>query len=118
MRKLVFGLLALGLFLGTGESADKKKKKANAPIQGKVFSVDAEKGSVRLLITTRNKKEKTETDAAYQVDDDTKIIINGKDKKEYEGKEGLKYVNKDDMATVVLDSDFKTISITISPGKK
>jgi hypothetical protein len=121
MRKAIFVVLGLGLalLLGTGESAAQKKKKANGPIQGKVFAVDEEKGFIRLLVQTRNKKETSTTDPLYKIDDDTKIIINtGKDKKEYMGKEGLKEVKKDDQATVVIDSDFKTISVTINPGKR
>jgi hypothetical protein len=119
MRKAIFVVLGLALLAGTGESADKKKKKANAPINGKVFSVDEEKGFVRLIVMTKNKKETSTSDPTYKVDDDTKIIINsGKEKKEFTGKEGLKEIKKDDQATVVLDSDFKTVSITINPGKR
>lgn len=118
MRKLVFGLLALAIVLiGTGESAAQKKKKAaNAPVTGKVFAVDTEKGFIRLIVTSRNKKETSTTDPSFKIDDDTKIIIQGKDKKELMGVEGLKEIKKDDMATVVMDTDFKTISVTVTPG--
>ena len=119
MRKLVFGLLALALFIGTsGQSvAQKKKKKAdNAPVTGKVFSVDTEKGFIRLIVVSRNKKETSTTDPSFKIDDDTKIIIQGKDKKELTGTDGLKEINKDDMATVVMDADFKVLSVTVTPG--
>lgn len=117
MRKLVFGLLAVALFLmGSGESAAQKKKKANGPIQGKVFSVDTDKGFIRLIVTSRNKKETSTTDPTFKIDDDTKIIINGKDKKDLVGPAALKEVKEGDMASVVLDSDFKTVSVTITPG--
>ncbi len=115
MRKLIFGLLALALFMGTTQVSAQKKKKTNGPITGKVFTVDPEKGFIRLIITTRNKKETNTSDALYQIEPDTEVILmTGKEKKVIMGKEGLKDVQKDDQAVVVQDADFKTVSITIS----
>jgi hypothetical protein len=116
MRNVVFGFLAVAILIGTGDVANaqkKKQKKANAPVTGKIFSIDEDKGFIRLLVTTRNKKETSTTDPLFKIDEDTKIVTA---KKEFTGMAGLKELKKDDMVTVQMDEDLKVISVTVGGG--
>ena len=111
----VFLVLAFFALAGTGESADKKQQKKGAPVTGKVFEVDTEKGFVRRIIVRNTKKEKGQTDASFKVSDDTKVVVGGK---EYVGKDGLKEIKPDDTATVTQDSDYKVLEVRVTAGAR
>jgi hypothetical protein len=85
-------------------------------VSGVLKKVDADKGV--LTVTVKEKKEMV--DKEFTINDATKFVVGGKDKKELLGKDGLKSDTLKEGAnlTVVADKDGKVKSVTVAEPKK
>jgi hypothetical protein len=121
LRSFVCAVVGLALVAGTGlGQADKKTPDKPAPkkaakstsVKGKIDSVDAEKGTIKLTV---GKKGSTET-KEFTVAKDTKIVGTSGRKL----KDGLKNkrVAKGTSVTVATDSSGKVTKVTVGAAAK
>jgi hypothetical protein len=110
-----FALLALVLFVSPGTAADKAAK--NQMVKGTIKTVDVD-NSVLVV----NQKVKAEfVERQLDISDSVEfVIINGSDKKEVIGKEGLSLLAGKEGASVAVkcDKDVKPIKVTVTIKKK
>jgi Cu/Ag efflux protein CusF len=112
LRKIVCTAVVLALTAGLAAAADKK-------VSGKVKKVDADKGTITLLVGKKGEEPK---EVDYKIADDVKftIVISETEKKEgLAAKEGLKAEQLKEGASVVLTMDGdKVTAVTIGAAKK
>jgi hypothetical protein len=123
MRSFLFAVtvLAFGLFTFQVEAADKadKKKAAGKNVAGKITKVDAASGTITVAVKAKGEKEAKDT--TFTITDDVKVmILDGEQKKEMVGKEGLKDAKfkEGEMVTIKTDEAGKVLGVQIGAGKK
>jgi hypothetical protein len=114
----IFVCAVLALLLGAGVSlagkGAKKGKKGHA-VAGTVKIIDAAGGT--LTITT--KKKKVQEDKEFKIGDTAKVVVvNGTDKKELSGKDGLKSIKEGDKVRVQADEAGNVVSIQVGDFAK
>lgn len=115
LRMLLCAALAL-TFVSLGYSEEKKK---GPGVAGKIKKVDADKGTI--TVTVMSKKDKDGKDMEFKVDNDTKItVLDGDEKKELMGKDGLKNdkFKEGAMVMVTADDAGKVSALRIGAPKK
>lgn len=112
-RTMLCAIATLVLFAGTALTADKK---AGTTVTGTLKKVDAATGSITVAVKNKNET----TDKEFKINDATKVVINGADKKELTGKDGLKNpdVKEGAAVSVAADATGKVTMVTIGTAKK
>jgi hypothetical protein len=116
MRTLVCAAAALLLFAGVGLAAKKKGK----TYTGEVVSVDAEKGTLKVLVKGKKGTEPTEMEFT-EISETTPVVAYvGEETTALTGKDVLKkeQFKKGAKITVVTDADNKVTQISFGKKKK
>jgi hypothetical protein len=121
LRLLVCASLALLLAASVSQAAGKagKKNKKGSAVAGTVKTVDSATGKLTVSV----KKKKMFEDKEFTLDDNVKVVaVNGADKKELAGKDGLKAIKTGDKIRVHLDNNSNVVSVQVGDlpkkGKK
>jgi hypothetical protein len=114
MRTFVCAVAALAIFAGTGFTA--AKAKAGASVSGTIKKVDAAGGTITVAV----KDKKQTVDKDYKIADTTKVVINGTDKKELTGKDGLKneQVKEGAVVSIMTDASGNVTMLTVGAAPK
>jgi hypothetical protein len=110
LRAFLCAAVVVALTADVGRSADKDGKE----VKGTIKKIDAEKG----VITVTVKVKKESMDKEFTITDKTKFtIMEGDDKKEMTGKDGIKGLKEGAAVALTADGD-KVTEIKVGGKKK